>query len=97
MALKTGKYEIADYLILHGADVNKSASNGFDSINWSICKDEMHRELNRRFVRRVYFALRGIKILKNLLEKRNTCGIICVGYNCNALQFWSGRKLFGPP
>lgn len=41
VALKTGKYEIADYLISHGADVNKSASNGFDSINWSICKAEL--------------------------------------------------------
>ncbi len=44
-----------------------------------------------------YFALRGIKILKNLLEKENNCVNICVEYNCNALQFWSGRKLFGPP
>lgn len=94
VALKTGKYEIADYLISHGADVNfmeaedddpglrapvlfdainatitslcyrrvdesdiafdyvklliekgadvnKSASNGFDSINWSICNAEL--------------------------------------------------------
>lgn len=94
VALKTGKYEIADYLISHGADVNfmeaedddlglrapvlfdainatitslcyrrvdesdiafdyvklliekgadvnKSASNGFDSINWSICTAEL--------------------------------------------------------
>ena len=38
-----------------------------------------------------------MKYLENLLEKRNTYGIICVRYNCNALQFWSGRKLFGPP
>ena len=37
------------------------------------------------------------KNIKNLLEKGNNCDIICVGYNCNALQFWSGRKLFGPP
>ena len=35
--------------------------------------------------------------IKILLEKGNTCGIICIRYNCNALQFWSGRKLFGPP
>lgn len=94
VALKTGKYEIADYLISHGADVNfmeaedddpglrapvlfdainatitslcyrrvdesdiafdyvklliekgadvnKLASNGFDSINWSICTAEL--------------------------------------------------------
>lgn len=94
VALKTGKYEIADYLIEHGADidfmeaddddpglrapvlfdainstiaslcykrfdeseiafgyvkklvergadVNKLASNGFDAINWSICKAEL--------------------------------------------------------
>jgi len=37
------------------------------------------------------------KYFKILLEKGNTCGIMCIGYNCNALQFWSGRKLFGPP
>ena len=36
-------------------------------------------------------------LVKILLENKNTCGRICVGYNCNALQFWSGRKLFGPP
>ncbi len=37
VALKTGKYEIADYLIEHGADINfMEAANGFDAINWSI-------------------------------------------------------------
>ena len=36
----------------------------------------------------------GVKIL---LEKEYICGSICIGYNCNALQFWSVRKLVGPP
>ena len=48
-----------------------------------------------------YIKLIGIRevreYFKNLLEKRNTCGIMCIEYNCNTLQFWSGRKLFGPP
>ena len=65
--------------------------------NKSSMQSRNTQSINRRFVRRVYFALRGIKILKNLLEKENNCVNICVGYNCNALQFWSGRKLFGPP
>ena len=40
----------------------------------------------------MYFALRDRKYLKILLEKRNICGIICVGYNCNALQFGLGES-----
>ena len=43
------------------------------------------------------FRSARLKNFKILLGKGNICGIICVGYNCNALQFWSGRKLFGPP
>lgn len=33
-----------------------------------------------------------LKNFKMLLEKGNTCGIICVEYNCNALQFGLGES-----
>ena len=41
VALKTGHYEIADYLIQAGADVNKLVSNGYDAINWAIHRAEL--------------------------------------------------------
>ena len=34
-------FDYVKLLIEKGADVNKSASNGFDSINWSICNAEL--------------------------------------------------------